>query len=398
MMPTRTGASDLLEEPIPSRIAARPVYVYRRRRWIALFRVLDAMGAGFHRPLLGAPDFSQARTILVLKLDQIGDVVLTQPLLAALRLAAPGARIELAVGAGRGAVASLLPGIDAVRELQVRMRGSKLRIELRALWRAMRDERTRRPDVVVAAKEEPLTVLLARLIDAPVRVGYREGGLGFLLTHYLPIVGERPQHEELASLAGPAGAGVAPPVARPDEAARAEAETILRSLGIHGLEPLIVVHPGSGNPTTRWAWARFAESLGIVCAKRPLTVLVVGGDELSAKPTLDLPAPSRIVFLERPPSIPGLAALLASADVFLGNESGPSHLAAAVGTPAVVPFLSKNDPRRWGPASPHGRAVVGTAGIGPEPKAVAEAILDVLARHFEPGTSDHDARSDGAHG
>jgi ADP-heptose:LPS heptosyltransferase len=370
----------------------------RRRRWIALFRVLDAVGEGFHRPLLGAPDFSQARTILVLKLDQIGDVVLTQPLLAALRRAAPGARIELAVGAGRGPVASLLPGVDTVREFPVRMRGSKLRIELRALWRAMREERARLPDVVVAAKEEPLTVLLARLIGAPVRVGYREGGLGFLLTHYLPIVGERPQHEELAAMAGPAGAGVAPPVARPDEAARAEAEMILRSLGIHGTVPLVLVHPGSGDPTTRWGWSRFAEALRIVCGKQPLTVLVVGADELSARPTLDLPAPSRVAFLDRPLTISGLAALLASAGVFLGNESGPSHLAAAVGTPAVVPFLSENDPRRWGPAGPHSRAVVGAAGIGPEPEAVAEAILDVLAPGIEAEAAGDDKSADGDRG
>jgi len=220
--------------------------------------------------------------------------------------------------------------------------------------------------------------------------------LGFLLTHYLPIVGDRPQHEELAALAGPAGAGVAPPSARPDEAARAEAETVLRSLGIQGLEPLIVVHPGSGNLTTRWAWARFAESLGIVCAKQPLTVLVVGADELAEWPVLDLPAPSRAVLLEHSLSIACLAALLASADVFLGNESGPSHLAAAVGTPAVVPFLSGNDPQRWGPTGPCGRAVVGGTGIGPEPESVAQAILDILARRIGPGSIGNGEHTDGA--
>ena len=262
---------------------------------------------------------------------------------------------------------------------------SLVAIAPRDLTRAVRDERACRPDVVIAAKEEPVTLLLAWTIGAPIRVGYREGGLGFLLTHYLPIRGGRPQHRELAALAGPAGADAAPPVALVKDAAHEEVEGALRSPGFDETLPTIVVHPGSGDPRTRWPWSRFAEALDLVSAQRPLLVCLVGAGELEPRPVLYLPAPSRVLALDAPLSIAGLASLLASADLFLGNESGPSHLAAAVGTHAVVPFLSGNDPRRWGPAAPHGRVVEGPRGMGPDAEDVAQAILELLSGSGGPG-------------
>jgi ADP-heptose:LPS heptosyltransferase len=366
--------------PTPNAPPERVAYVYRKRGWRFLFGCLDAVGGRFHRPVRGVPDLSRSRSVLVLKLDQIGDVVLAQPLLAALRRAAPGARIVLAVGTGRGPVAAALPGVDAVLEYPVRSRGSAIRIDAFRLWRALRRSRAERPDVVVAAKEDPLTVLLARLIGASLRIGFREGGLGFLLTHYLPIVGGRSQYRELSALAGPEGDRAEPPVLALDAPFRQEAGAILQALDIRPELPLILVHPGSGDPSTRWPWSKFVEALKAVCLRRPVTVLVVAAPELGFRPALELPEPSRSVVLDRPSSLLGFAAFLARSDVLLGNESGPAHLAAAVGTPAVVPFLSGNDPRRWGPAGPFGRVISGAIRVGPSPGPVAEAVLEVLDR------------------
>ncbi len=358
----------------------RPDYVYHKRRWRTLFRVVDAAGYRIHRPWPGIPDLSRARSILVLKLDQIGDVVLTQPLLAALRRTAPTARLGLAVGRGRGPVAALLPGPDWVRELPVQARGSDLRVDWMRMRSTVADLKNAGPDVVVAAKEEPFHALLARWLGAPLRIGYREGGLGFLLTHYLPVAGGRPQYQELAALAGGEGDGAGPPVAEIGQAAHDEAAAVLESLAVGEERPCIVVHPGSGNPATRWPWARFAATLEAVARTRPVTVILTGGEETDSRPALDLPPPSQSVTLDRTLPLPVFAALLARADVFLGNESGPSHLAAAVRTASVAVFLSGNDPRRWGPAAPWGRVVAGPPGRGPEPETVSAAVLAVLDR------------------
>jgi ADP-heptose:LPS heptosyltransferase len=139
-----------------------------------------------------------------------------------------------------------------------------------------------------------------------------------------------------------------------------------------------VVHPGSGNLATRWPWERFAETLRLVARRRPVTCLVIRADGVALSPLPDLPRPSKVIVLESPPDLDVLAALIARGRVFLGNESGPSHVAAAVGTPAVVPFLSGNDPRRWGPAGEAGRVLEGDVGIGPDPAAVAEGIVQSL--------------------
>jgi len=376
--PTMSGNGSGTEDPERSPEPTRIFYVYRKRRWRVLFGLLDAVGGRLRRPKPGVPDLSGARSILILKLDQIGDVVLTQPLLAALHVAAPRAEVAIAVAGGRESLAAALPGADRILTYPVRQRGASLHLDPLGLIAAVRRTRALRPDVAVAAKEDPLTVLLARLSGAPVRVGFREGGLGFLLTQYLRVSGGRPQYRELSALAGPAGDWTGPPVLNLDDTSRREAENLLGSLRLPPGLPLVTVHPGSASPTTRWPWSRFAESLEIVSRSRPVAVLVIAPADLGFRPVLTLPSPSWSMISHTPLSLTGLAALLARAHAVLANDSGPAHLAAAVGTPVVVPFLSGNDPRRWGPAEPYGRAVPGAIGVGPDPGTVAEAVLDVL--------------------
>ncbi len=353
-------------------------YVYRKRHWKVLFSTLDAIGGLFARPSRGVPDISSARSILVMKLDQIGDLVLTQPLLAVLRRAAPDARIELAVGEGRTEAAALLPGADGIRELPVRLRGGSNHVRWGRLRPVMRDLRRNRPDLVIVPKEDPISVLLARMTGAPLRLGYREGGLGFLLTHFVPVRGGRPQYLELAALAGAAGTDAEPPVLSVDDAHRRDAGTILAGLDIADDHALILVHPGSGHPATRWPWARFAETLALVSRDRPVTAVVVSPGELDSAPTATLAPPSRFLVIERKLSLGVLAALAARADIFLGNDSGPAHIAAAAGASTVVPFLSGNDPRRWGPAEPRGHAVIGAPGTGPSAREVADVLGALL--------------------
>jgi ADP-heptose:LPS heptosyltransferase len=167
-----------------------------------------------------------------------------------------------------------------------------------------------------------------------------------------------------------------------------EAEAALDEL-VPGAEPdeptsLIVVHPGAGIAARSWPASRFLEVVRGLAASRPARfAFIVGPDEVGRDeeaPLPELPRPARafrlpLLTLDR------FAALLRRTDLLIANESAPSHLAAAVGCPVVVPFLSGNDPSRWGPWGDSSVVVEGPVGSGPAVEDVLEAALNLLAQH-----------------
>jgi len=357
-------------------------YIYTRRRWLILFGLADRIGYLLHRPTPGAPDLSEARSLLLVKLDQVGDLILTLPLIHALRRVAPSARLEVAVARGRSHVLEGVDDVDAVHELPVRMRAGEGRNEIRyaELWKAIRRLRGKGFDAVVSGKEDPATVLLTYLVGAPLRVGFIDGGLGFLLTHYVPIPSRSlHQWEILASLSGADPGAMSPPRYPIPETAAEEARAIEARTGADTTLPLVIVHPGAGIPERKWSGTNFSRVVSELSRKRPLRFLLVTGPEDESDDRVpEVAPPSRVTRLDRAVSLPVLAALLSRAAVLIGNESAPSHLAASVGTPAVVPFLYGTEPARWGPYGTGNRVLEGPLGKGPEPEVVAQAVAEVL--------------------
>ncbi|HYB71580.1 MAG TPA: glycosyltransferase family 9 protein [Candidatus Bathyarchaeia archaeon] len=114
----------------------------------------------------------------------------------------------------------------------------------------------------------------------------------------------------------------------------------------------LVVHPGSGGAWKLWPVERFAEVIGRIRRSRSLDVLVHQGpaDAAPAQALLASLGPERVSLLVEP-ELPLLAGALAAGRVYLGSDSGVSHLAAAVGAPSVVLFPPATH-RRWAPWNP----------------------------------------------
>lgn len=127
--------------------------------------------------------------------------------------------------------------------------------------------------------------------------------------------------------------------------------------------PIAVLHPGSGGRHKLWPIERFERTAERLAAAGLSPVLVVGQAELERGP----PLPARFAAIAAP-TLLQLAALLSRAAVFVGNDSGPTHLAAALGTPTVAVFVG-TDPAVWSPAGPRVRVV----GCGPPAGRVPEA-------------------------
>jgi heptosyltransferase-3 len=149
---------------------------------------------------------------------------------------------------------------------------------------------------------------------------------------------------------------------------------------------LVAIHPGSGGERKNWPADRWLE-LGrwlqsFPPSERP-RLLVVGGeaDEKALAALRGLSAPGHPVMLAENLPLPQVAALLAAADLFLGHDSGISHLAAAVGAPCVLLF-GPTDPDIWAPPCPAVTILRPASGVvrDLDIAAVQEAVRVCFAR------------------
>jgi heptosyltransferase-2 len=120
--------------------------------------------------------------------------------------------------------------------------------------------------------------------------------------------------------------------------------------------PLVAMHPGAGrySPARIWPAERFAEVARALIDSRGADVVVVGGPDevgLAAELGKQVKRPGRVHVFAGRTSVHVTAALIEMCDLFVGNDSGPMHIAAAVGTPVVAVFGSSNW-AAWGPYVP----------------------------------------------
>ena len=327
--------------------------------------------------------------VLVVRLGAVGDVIRALPAVHRIRLAFPQAHLAWVV---EDLAAPLLEGHADLNEVIVLSRR-----ELRAAGRhparlaataATIRERLRRGryDVAVDLQSTLKSAIVAFLAGAPRRVGFaathcREGS--FLFTNEWgrpssPHLNRVDRNLEMAALLGAAHGPVTAALGeRPAEAA--EAERILDRLGPSRGRPVILC-PGASRRQAfkRWpatAWSRLARLLS-GAGRSPLIVWGPGEESLSKEIERDSRGEAR---LAPPTSLPVLAALLRRSALFIGADTGPMHLAWAVGCP-VVALFGPTDPRLNAPVGPGHevlRAPEGDLGrLAPE--TVGAAALRVL--------------------
>jgi len=331
-----------------------------------------------------AIDPAAIRAVLVIRNDNIGDVLCTTPALTALRRRFPTAHLAILVASyAREAVAGN-PDVDEVvvyTKHKHRPDGSRLRA-----WREMAGVtaaiRSRRFDVAVAMRAHFTSSLgwLAFLTGAPRRIGHappRRHPLGFTITHPVPLP-EAPAHEVerclrlLEPLGVPAGEGAPGLTLRRDPAAEAAARDLLRRRGVPPGASIVAFHVSSRR-ANRWPPDRFAGLADWAAERGAAVVLVEAPGEAEAARTV-AGRMRRPPILVETPALSALAALLAQCRLFVCCDGGAMHVAAAVGTRTVAIFGGA-DPRRWAPWGP-GHRVLSCNGIAEAvPLADAAAAL-----------------------
>ena len=281
----------------------------------------------------------------------VGDAVMTVPALRELRRLFPRARLTLAT---RPWAEGIFAGADFIDDFLVTKDSSG---KPAALFREAREWRARRFDLAVLFPNSFAPALVAALARVPARVGYATQGRAPLLTHRVGVPAWRGHRHEVfyylhlvAELERRLCGSTSIESREPDTALRVtgarlrEAEALLLESGARPGRPLVAVCPGSTNSRAkRWPPERFAAVADMLAERTGAEIVLVGAAEesdISAEVARHMRA--RPVVLTGKTDLAQTAAVLKASDLLVTNDTGPAHVAAAVGCPVVVIFGPTN--------------------------------------------------------
>lgn len=325
---------------------------FRKRRIVVLIdRCLRPFRWVFR---LAGPSISHApgtpRRILLIRMDGIGDLMMSTAIFPALRQRYPQARIDLLCSTLVLPLAKLLVASGQVDRLHLLpLTGVGL-----GMWRKMIAQLRRgHYDIAADLRGDFRNLALAYLSGAPRRIGLAYSGLDFLATETLPFE-QVHTAEEVARVAERLGVPNAPRQPRLDLPGDVQqwAEDWLGKAGLNqpgdartGRRPLIALHLSAGQPARIWPLPNFisvCRELEKSHAARFVVIGAPGVDEALGRQLKEALGSSVVIAAGRA-NLPRTAAIVARCDLFIGTDSGPAHIAAAVGCPVVVFFGPGNE-------------------------------------------------------
>ena len=306
------------------------------------------------------------RNILVIDFGQLGDVVLSLPALRAIRERFLRARITVAAGKPGAEVVDLSGYADTTLVVdRVALRDGLKVVSIARIVKLVKDVRRAQFDFVIDLHSLSETNLLGFLSGAPKRLYSRRPGRSL---DYLANFEPRPPIEDNTPdkhlidryLDVLIPLDIKNPQRVPRLATRPEndlaVEAMLRKAKADTGTPLIGLFPGAGHPGRRWPLRRFAEVADCLVRNDGVRILVFAGPEEAemAQNMRGLFPASTIIFDKL--TIPQLASAQARLAVFVSNDTGPMHIAAAVGT-AVVALLDRPTPHSFVPQEERHRMI-----------------------------------------
>ena len=304
-----------------------------------------------------------ARRILAIRLDNLGDVLVTTPALHAIKSSMPTIALSLLTSPVGAQVASLNPDIDEVIVYEAPWMDP---------WQRLPQSSKREQQMIAMIKERQFdgaiiftsyhqsslpAAYLCYLADIPLRLAASIDGPGSLLTtrHKHP---ERMMHEVERGLDLVNAIGLSTKaldlVLKVPSMARESIYEFLSVQNVDPFRPLLVIHPGCSMPARTYPYEMYAQVLDLVIERLGATVVVTGtqDEQTLVERLLDrVQEHNRRAILACAGTLPfpDFCALIEAADLTITNNTGPMHIAAAVKTPVVALFALTNPPEQWGP-------------------------------------------------
>jgi ADP-heptose:LPS heptosyltransferase len=314
----------------------------------------------FQRVPQGAGETAAWR-VLVYRIGNIGDVLVTLPALDAIRSRFPRAHITLLTSPGQPEATGaqqVLPQGKWFDELivyftpDVRSLKGRLRL-LRRLREGRFDLFIELPNQQSRPLDELRNMFVARLAGCRSAVGFEVSQHAlFLREQALHVPQVRESVRIYRALAPALSLNSYREALLPvSDLCRRQTGDLLLELGIPEGERYVVMHPGAKRPTNQWPAARFANVADEIIRHWGTRVVLTGGpSELSLVQHIAALMREKPTVLCGQIDLPRMAALLERSFLYVGNDTGPMHLAAAVGTPIVSIFGARDFPERWYPA------------------------------------------------
>lgn len=327
--------------------------------------------------------------ILLIRPDHLGDVLLTTPAIRALRAARPNLEIHMLVGPWAANIMANYPDVDYVLTVPFPGFSRQPKDGLSSPYRIAFDtsrhlRRIGYDSAVIFRPDHWWGAMVAYLAGIPERIGYQMPDTTPFLTNALE---SRRDHAVIKNMrlverwTGPTTPQQAILDFPVNEAQQQEARSLLREYGIRLQEKLVCIHPGSGTWVKQWSATKWAEVADILSEQLEAKIVLTGTQgESHLTDAIEQAMQTEAINLAGKTSIPQLAALYTRSQVALGPDSGPLHLAAAVGTPTVTLF-GPADPIEFGPWGPHQKHIVLTSPIGCRPCRILDWADDDPANH-----------------
>ena len=299
-------------------------------------------------------EWDRVRNILCVRLDAIGDVLMTGPALRALRVGHPERRLTLLTSPYGASIARLMPEVDAVIEYAAPwMKATPQRADAQHEYRMIERLRAHGYDAAViftVCTQSPLpAALLGYLAGIPRCLAHCHENPYQLISHW--VIDPEPQHvarhevQRQLDLVAQVGArcsdrGLA---LRIPAAALRRARDEMGRAGVTEATPRVIVHPGATAPSRRYPAEHFAAAVELLHEATGCQIVFTGGaDEQELIERIRARAATPSVSLAGRLELAELAAAISLCDLVVVNNTGPAHMAAALGIPVVDLYAQTN--------------------------------------------------------
>jgi len=292
--------------------------------------------------------------IVIMRTDRIGEVLLSTVLIDGVKKLYPDAEISFVTSvyskdilAGRSDLSEIIIA-DTQKSSGWLLKAVKLAITLRK----------RRFDHAIVLNAHKILHLATFLAGIPVRIGYSRKWSVFLNKTIEDEREKGQKHEaeyamDFARLLGLENCEQPSPRLVCEDASREKVKNLLLEKGADLSQKLIVIHPASSNPAKMWEKTRYTELIKKLKSHSECEIVVIGtGEESQLAEDIINDTSENVFNICGKLDLKELAALLERADLFIGNDSGPMHMAAALDVPVIAIFgrnIPGVGPKRWGP-------------------------------------------------
>lgn len=335
------------------------MYVLKNKLYTVAVFIIDAIGYAltFLPRIFKRVKFpSDVKNILVIRLDHLGDLISSACIPENLKHKYPNAKIDFLAPSWAGDILKNNPYIDRVIYYDAPWfnRGSKELIRPGSFFRLAKELRKAGYDLGLDLRGDIRHILLMALGGVKFRVGYGITGGGFLLQRkavYRKGMSAVEKNLDLLRAMGitPFACESKLYASTEDEQA---AEVILKEYGLIENDLIAAIHPFAGYSSKNWQEEKFAQLIGGLYKKYAAKVILIGSEkDRGANDNIIRMSNVAAINLAAKTPLGVLYALLKRVSLFIGVDSGPSHIAAAAQRPTVVLYSGTNNPSEWLPSN-----------------------------------------------